>query len=129
MDKNRANYNKKEFECILKLIKEKKYFYAEKEFIKYLKKYPKDVFAHICHANNLIVIGRLEEANFILNSDIILENNLKENKLLVFYAKIKLLICMENYLECYSFIKDNIDMFYTSKDDTDIEIMLFLKKN
>lgn len=129
MDKNKASYNKKEFDYLLKLIKEKKYLYAEEEFIKYLRKYPKDVCAHIYHAINLIVIGRLDEASLILNSDILLENNIKEsNKILAFYTKIRLLICMEKYLECYEFIRKNMNMFYISQDDRDIEIIMFLKK-
>ena len=126
--KHKLKYGKEEFDSILKNFHENKFNYALEQLNNYLKKYPNDVCAYLYYANILIVIGELEKAERILNNKLVLSADRKDDIEKAFYLRIKLFIFKERYQECYYYIKQNMDLFYNHDSDTDLEIMVFLKK-
>ena len=121
-------YNKAEFERILNSITTKNQIYLETEILKYLEKYPRDISGYLTLIRFLIINNRVEEARKLI-SKVEPIATLEEDKRILFYDTIRILILEGKYQECYSMIKEDRKYFYTSKfNDLDMEIMLLLKQ-
>ena len=119
-------FNNIEFTRIIKLVGEGKYKYALEEFKKYIEKYPKDIGARLYYARFCHMIGEFSSFKKIIDSihSITDFDNIIDKKQ-YFYLMIRKYLYEAKYQECYIYIKNNIEYFY-SAGKRDLEIMTFL---
>lgn len=126
-------YDAFEFERAVELMDFDPYTSLEL-FKQYLTKYPNDYSAQLLCCPNLIIIGRLDEAEKVYNNfeekymaDEALrgtekDKKIRENKV---FSRIKLLSYQERYEELYNFCIENLDVI---KENKMIDALFYSKK-
>ena len=112
-----------EFQQIINIMDEDPYTSLEL-FEQYLSKYPNDYSAYLLYCSNLVIIGKIDEAEKFYNyfekkykSDKSLEGTEKSKKIedSKVFTKIKLLSYQHKYEELYRFCVENINIVMENK--------------
>lgn len=114
-------------------------FTAINMFQNYIQKYPDDYNSYCYYANLLILIGKVDEAESVLDKMLKLkEENTKYQNLDrrnyyltndILWVKLRLLVYQNKYQELYQFITDNYKRIFNNTDFHVYKTILFCKKH
>lgn len=125
--KNPKYFHEGEFSIILKLIKNNRIETAQIQCENYLAKYPYDVCAYGRYADILMRLGKLEEAEEVLNFVPITNKTPDISKQDIVYNKMKLYIYLKQYEKSLEILRENYDALEERGCDV-TKILIFLKK-